>query len=79
MAVSTTATQQALRGKQKKEMLWATVSDSEKIRPQAPGHAATHRHPWEGWLPELRESFLAPLEKMLPGEKQAKQNPNTTV
>lgn len=27
----------------------------------------------------LTEIFLAPLEKMLPGEKPAKQNPKTTV
>lgn len=46
------------------------------------GHTqVTHGKVWYVGVPKthLTEIFLAPLEKMLPGEKQAKKNPKITV
>lgn len=42
-------------------------------------HTGPHGKDWYSGVLKLRETFLAPLEEMLPGEKQAKQNPNTRV
>lgn len=81
MAVSTIAPQQGLWGSRTKrccELLCQTLR-----RSSLQSHAATHRSPVgrTGILgsSELIETFLAPLEEMLPGEKQAKQNPNPSV
>lgn len=44
-------------------------------------HAVTHGKVWYVGVPRshLTETFLAPLEKMLPGEKEAKQPQNHSV
>lgn len=59
-------------------MLWATASDSEVIKSRAlPCYhtRVTHgKDRYSGVLSTHRD-FLAQLEEMLPGEKQAKQNP----
>ena len=78
VAVSTAATQQGHQGKHKKGMPGQTLRRSS-LRPHA--MVLPIGKVWYVGVPItcLTEIFLAPLEKILPEEKQAKQNPQTTV